>query len=132
MNGQTFRIYAHASPRLPLARPRPRATPPVLRLVEDREPAADSLACEPEVMAILTRTAAAGETIEVAYRRKEQALARVFGALSADDARVVHRRLSEARTDDTLAQQFARLVIDRRMRLLAILADAPRREARRR
>jgi hypothetical protein len=131
MNGHALRIYAHACHRAPLPRPRPTPSLALLRVVEHRE-TATALACELHLLAMLAATPGPGETIEVAYRRKEQQLAHAFAALGCDDARVLHRRLSEPRTDDELAQRFARLVVERRMRLLAILADAPRREARRR
>jgi hypothetical protein len=70
-----------------------------------------------------------GETIEVAFRRKEQALVSLFAALGPRDALALHARLSSPREGDALAARFARLVRERRDRLLAFLADARRREA---
>ncbi len=72
-----------------------------------------------------------GETIAVAYQHKEARLREVFATVSAVDARSLHARLSTPQPDDTVAERFARLAADRRARLLAFLADARRRSARR-
>lgn len=129
MNGQALRIYAHAPARPMLARPQRMAPPKLVCVVESADP--EDLACEPHVIGILARAPIAGETIEIAYRRKERELADVFRTLDRYAAAALHRRLSEprTRTDDELAARFGRLVVERRTRLLAILADAPRREA---
>ena len=123
MNGHALRIFAHA-PRRP-SLPRPQRTsgaqPSRVAVVADRA------ACEPRVLEILASAAHAGETIDVEYRRKERELAALFAALAPAEAAALQRRLSDARTD--LGARFARLVIERRSRLLAILADAPRRAA---
>jgi hypothetical protein len=49
--------------------------------------------------------------------------------LTIADARELHRRFSNAATDDALATSFKRLIGERRARLLAFLADARRRNA---
>jgi hypothetical protein len=103
-------------------------------LERDDAPAAPSeadppLACEAELVAILDEQFRDGETYAAAFLRKERALGERFAQLSAADARLVHRRLSRCATDDALAARFARLLPDRRLRLLAFLADAPRRAA---
>ena len=104
-----------------------------LEKVERIEPFAPlAAAIEQTILDILASTPDYGETIEAAYRRKERALADVFGALTRSEAATMQRRLTERRDGDALAQRFARLVVDRRTRLLAVLADTPRREARRR
>lgn len=70
-----------------------------------------------------------GETVDAAFRRKERALLELFASLSSVEASKLHHRLSVARPDDAVASCFARLVPERRARLLAFLAEAPRRAA---
>ena len=154
MNGQALRIFATAPRPRSLVRPgRPPlnvvvvtqdeevvapaiAEPtPVEPAVEIEPPLRDTIemiahAIEQTIAEILASAPEYGETIDSAYRRKERALAEVFGSLTRKEAATLHRRLSEPRADDTLAQRFTRLVVDRRTRLLAVLADIPRREAR--
>lgn len=144
-----LRIFAHAPHRSALVRP---ARMP-LTIADSGELTAPSLAApadtietevtivierdevialEPSILQALASPPRYGETIEAAYRRKERELADLFGSLTRGEAATLERRLSAAREDDVLAQRFARLVVDRRTRLLAILADIPRREALRR
>ena len=125
-----LKIYAHAPARPTLPRPHRTAPPKLVCVVESADP--EHLACEPYVIDILSRPPLTGETIEVAYRRKERELADIFRTLDRAASAALHHRLSEPRTDDELAMRFARLLVERRTRLLAVLADAPRREATRR
>lgn len=108
---------------------------PTLDRVREVRPTLPAIV-RPEVdarlLAILDARGAIGETVYVTYARKEQELGAVFATLPALEAMVMHRRLSEPQPGDELAEKFARLVVDRRSRLLAFLADARRREARRR
>ena len=150
-----LRIFAHAPRPRVLARPgRPvpqtivdettevittiAAAPPANEdvVVEPVDPEATSaiqpMSCEQTILDVLITPPRYGETIEAAYRRKERELTELFATLTRNDANVLLKRLSDPRTDDVLATRFARLVVDRRTRLLALLADAPRREARRR
>ncbi len=69
------------------------------------------------------------ETIEHAFRRKEQELMELFASLTVVEARVLHRRLANPSIDDAIATLFGRLVVERRLRLLAFLAGARRRYA---
>lgn len=94
--------------------------------------AIEQMSCEQTMIDILSSSPHYGETIELAYRRKERELTELFATLSRAEATALHKRLADPREEDKLASRFARLVVDRRLRLLAILADAPRREARRR
>lgn len=71
-----------------------------------------------------------GETLRAHYDRKESALAGIFATLTARESRRIHRRLSALESSDALARRFARLVVERRTRLLAFLALAPQRDAR--
>ena len=150
MNGLALRIFAQAPRPRSLVRPgRPplvvvatksedviAAEEPTVEIVPiDEPPLRETIemiapAIEQTIADILASAPHYGETIEAAYRRKEHTLADVFGSLTRKEAATLHRRLSEPRADDTLAQRFTRLVVDRRTRLLAVLADIPRREAR--
>ena len=81
------------------------------------------------LLAILAAPAAPGETALVAFARKERELTAVLAALPATEALALHRRLTVAAAGDALVAAFGRLVIERRHRLLGVLADARRREA---
>jgi len=86
-------------------------------------------AVEAQVAHILASPSRPGETIELAFRRRERELGDAFAALSPIEAHVLHKRLASPRTTDVLAVQFSRLKLDRRQRLLAFLGDARRRAA---
>jgi hypothetical protein len=81
------------------------------------------------ILSILDVPVGTGETIALAYQRKEAALLNVFAALDVNTSRVMHARLSLPRAGDTVAERFGRLTMDRRGRLLAFLADVRRRHA---
>ena len=88
--------------------------------------------CGPHDDAILTILAAplrAGETAHAGFRRKEYELGTLFGQLPVDDTRTLHARLGNPRDGDLVAQRFHLLTAERRARLVAFLADAPRRAA---
>ena len=87
------------------------------------------LAVDDQIFAILDEPAPEGVTASHAYREKEHALAAYFTTLSVADARAQHRRLTIPSPDDALAVRFSRLVVERQARLVAVLADARRREA---
>ena len=70
-----------------------------------------------------------GETAREGFLRKEAELRVSFAQLPVTSQRALHARLSTPRAGDQLAERFARLTADRRMRLLTFLADARRREA---
>ena len=84
---------------------------------------------ETQLTQILASSPVLGETLELAYKRKEHEIGSVFARLSALESRTLHERLTLARQDDALATQFSRLIETRRLRLLAFLNDARRREA---
>jgi hypothetical protein len=90
---------------------------------------ASILEVESRALAVLDAPAGPEEPIERAFRRKEDELRALFGQLSAGEALALFRRLTLVCPTDILASRFARLVTDRRARLLAFLAAAPRREA---
>jgi hypothetical protein len=131
MNDQALRIFARTPAQRSLLRPG-RVLPIVVTLPPESEAEGPQFdpTLERRIINILESAPQFGETIEAAYRRKESALAEAFASFTRDDAATLQRRLERPRADDDLAQKFARLVVDRRTRLLAILADIPRRRAR--
>ncbi|MEO8702532.1 MAG: hypothetical protein ABI867_20980 [Kofleriaceae bacterium] len=90
-----------------------------------------SVATTASLLAILAATHP-GETIAMAYQRKEHALASTIAALPVTEALALHRKLTQPSETSELVIQFNRLTIDRRGRLLAFIADARRREATKR
>jgi len=106
-----------------------------LRLVDEPElgalsdPAARATRLDARMLAILASGPAHGETLDAAFRRKEHELGAVFARLSVAESRALHRRLSVPAQDDLVAARFGQLIVERRGRLLAFLADARRREA---
>jgi len=111
-------------------RPAPPAPEPVAEVVEVASvPVAASLTLDDQIFAILDEPAPPGVTVSVAYRAKEQTLTAYFMSLSVADARALHRRFTIPSPDDALAERFSRLVVERKARLVAVLADARRREA---
>ncbi len=104
-----------------------RRSPPV----EVRIPAATGASeVEIAIVAVLDRPNE-GETVEIEFRRKENDIGQLFASLDVLAARELHRRLAQPSAHDVLAVKFARLVSERRHRLLTFLADARRREAQR-
>lgn len=85
---------------------------------------------EAQILAILAAPALLGETVSSQFQRKEHQLGSIFAALSLAESRALHRRLAIPQAGDALALKFARLVVERKNRLIAFLADAPRRAAR--
>jgi hypothetical protein len=86
---------------------------------------------EVEIIELLDQAAAPGETLELAFRRKERHLLLAFDAMNVRDSMELHRRLRLSLPDDPIAARFARLIAPRRLRLMSFLADARRREAMR-
>jgi hypothetical protein len=85
---------------------------------------------EEEILQILRAPPEWGEPVQGAFSRKERELAAVFEALAPAAARELYRRLSSPRAEDAVAASFARLIPERRGRLLAVLVSAHRRAAR--
>ncbi len=82
-----------------------------------------------KLIAILDAPVALGESAHAGFQRKEHDLGALMGTLSALECRALHKRLDHPQRGDELANKFARLTIERRIRLLSFLADARRREA---
>ena len=83
---------------------------------------------EPELIEILRRPVDSGTSHE-AHRMKEHEIGELFARLTILEAWTLHKRLSNPATTDDLATTFGRLILERRMRLLAFLGDARRRAA---
>lgn len=79
------------------------------------------------ITTILASASPYGESVATIYARKERELAALFAALSVPEAQQLHVRLSTPAAGDVVAAQFERLVADRRVRLLSVLASASRR-----
>jgi len=84
---------------------------------------------ERAILEVLDERPAVGETIELAYRRKEHALGELFAQLTIIEAHTLKKRLENPKAGDALATKFTSLIASRRVRLLAFLGDARRREA---
>ncbi|MBL0215746.1 MAG: hypothetical protein IPQ07_17935 [Myxococcales bacterium] len=102
-------------------------TSAVLR--QTRAPQDLPLTTEAAILTALTRPIDPGEGHREGNARRERELAALFSQLELVQAFDLGRRFDLARADDRLAQAFARLVVDRRQRLRAFLADARRRQA---
>lgn len=94
----------------------------------DVPPAGPSFECE--LLALLRRPVPAGQARD-GFARKEREIGELFARLPVADAIALHKRLTCKAPDDDLVAAFARLVDDRRARLLTFLADARRRAAMR-
>jgi hypothetical protein len=82
-----------------------------------------------QLVAILDGPPRPGEPVHIRSARKEHELRIAFGALPPMVARAMFHRLAEPQQRDALAARFARLNVERRVRLLAFLVDARRRLA---
>jgi hypothetical protein len=85
-----------------------------------------SEAWEREAIEILVRPITR-ESAAAGHARKEAELKTVFARLSVAEARALHARLM--RGEDELSRLIARMVPERRIRVLSFVADARRREA---
>jgi len=136
-NLPTARMHGAASPPRPAVAPLRLApcAPPADEARDIEEPVrarpAISPAAELAVHDVLAASTRPGETIEVGFRRKEHELGALFDQLGVVEADALHHRLASPRPDDALAALFGRMATERKTRLLAFLADARRREARR-
>ena len=120
-------LRARRASREPIWSPEPMAVPQPIVPPSPFE----VLAPHPDMLAILSRPQAGYDSADIHFRRIEHDLGAYFATLSLSAARSLLARLRRgtATADDTLVARFHRLVGDRRERLLAFLADAPRRAA---
>jgi hypothetical protein len=122
----TSSIFRDPTPRSSLGTPRP-ATAPTIAI---RPPSAViHTSADGALIAILDAPIGTTETAFAGFARKEHELGATFGTLSVVECRLLHKRLANPQHGDELANKFARLTMERRVRLLAFLADARRREA---
>jgi hypothetical protein len=105
----------------------PRPSSPTIAIRPPTAPRPDTL--DARLIGILDAPLELGETATSGFARKERELGAVFATLTVLEARVMQARLATVRTDDELANKFARLTCERRGRLISFLADARRREA---
>lgn len=106
-----------------------------LAFVDDEAPVTltwQPIAHEEAIISILDAGPQADETLQLAFSRIERELCAMFTHLALADAKALHRRLTLCLPDDPIATRFARLICERRGRLMNYLAAAPRREAIRR
>lgn len=104
-----------------------RSTAPTIAIRQPSTVRPDTV--DARLIAVLDAPLASGESAHAGFRRKEEELGAIFATLSVLESRALHSRLSLCKAGDELANKFARLMIDRRARLLMFLADARRREA---
>jgi hypothetical protein len=78
---------------------------------------------EAEIAAVLAQPLAPGETYQQGHDRRERELRRLFAGLAVMPRYALRRRLERDGNDDALAAAFRRLVIERRLRLIAVLAS---------
>lgn len=94
-----------------------------------RPPEALPAELEPQILATLTRPLHPHESHHVGNNNREQELRGAFAQLTPNQAFHLRRRLDLDRDSDALAVAFRRLVVDRRQRLRAFLADPRQRAA---
>jgi hypothetical protein len=121
MNGKAVRLYTNLSTSTASGVGSDVNVRPTPTFVE--------VALEQAIVAALDPAPSASETMLAGFQRKERALVQLFAQLSVSDARTLHRRLTLPVDSDPIASHFARLIAERRARLIAFLADARRREA---
>ena len=92
---------------------------------EDLEPAMESA-----ILQALTRPLAPGKGHQIGNANRERELLELFANLDAMQSHHLGRRLDLDRPGDTLAQAFRRMIVERRGRLRAFIADARRRQVR--
>ena len=85
-------------------------------------------AWEQEAIAILERPIT-NESAAAGHARKEAELKVLLGGLGVAGSRALHARLTRPADGDELARLIGRMVPERRLRLIAFVADARRREA---
>ena len=108
----------------------PMYQPPATVWLRPPPPVTLKHADEADLLAILTAPLLPGESALCGHQRREHQLAAILATLSVGEARTLHQRLSRPPSaTDTLASKFAALILDRRCRLLAFIADTRRRAA---
>lgn len=115
----------------PGARPAPApATPeaePDDQLARYQRPAFTPGPFDAPLGTILARAPRPGTSVAAHFDDVERRLATLLWDLPADACRALARRFDNPHPDDSLLAAFARLTGERRARLRAVLAEAPRR-----
>jgi len=88
------------------------------------------IALEAEMLAALDAPKRGHETFDAALRRKEHEIGAVLSRLTPADSLVLERRVTLSLPGDPIAARFARLLPDRRQRLLNFAASIRRRPSR--
>jgi len=88
------------------------------------------IALETEMLAALDTPKRDHETFDAALRRKEHEVGAVIARLTPADSLAVEKRVTLSLPGDPIAARFARLVPDRRLRLLSFAASIRRRPSR--
>lgn len=101
----------------------------VLRVQRAFAPPPLPAAAEAELLHLLTRTIAPGETYAAGNARREGALMAFFASLSLLETLELLRRIDAARGDDPIFTGFTRFTAERRARLRGFLRDTRRRHA---
>ena len=83
---------------------------------------------EPALLEILRRPVAPGQARD-GHAQKEREIGELFARLNVADAMALHKRLTCAPHGDAVVEAFARLIEERRVRLIRFLGDARRRAA---
>ena len=86
---------------------------------------------EQELIVILTRPSIAGRPIHASVMEREREVTTVLLQLEVADAIELARRLDADRLDDALSRAFRRVVVESRVRLRGVLANARRRATQR-
>lgn len=97
-------------------------------LHETRPPEALEPAMEAAILHALTRPLAPREGHQIGNANRERELTELFANLDVMQAHHLGRRLDLDRPSDTLAQAFRRMIVERRGRLRAFIADTRRRQ----
>jgi hypothetical protein len=71
-----------------------------------------------------------GESVQHGFDRKERELRAFFDQLEHDERAAMYSRLAAGEAGDPVVAKLARFSTERRQRLIASLAEAPRRRAR--
>lgn len=107
----------------------PSAIPTTSEVLHETRPPEDlEPAMEAAILGALTRPLAPGEGHQLGNANRERELRELFASLDALQSHHLGRRLDLDRPSDALAQAFRRLIVDRRARLRAFIADARRRQ----
>jgi hypothetical protein len=124
MSKGELRVYRNYIPGNRLRMPPPE--PPHSIVEPPRASAAVAAATRDAALIDILTEAAASDSVEATFARKERRLREVFASLDPGEAKRLHARLVEPRPSDAVAAGFARLAGERRQRLLRLLADRHR------